>query len=187
MDLSIIIPAHNEQDNIIDLIEKIGHSIDISHELVIVNDHSIDRTVELVNAMSKRYHNIKLVENVFKRGLANTLKVGFNSATAEVVIPVMADLCDEPNTINRMYEKTQEGFDIVCGSRYMKGGRKIGGPRIKSFFSRFVGISLHLFTGIPTQDISNSFKLYDFVKNAFFHRFTQILKDTHRFFSSISV
>ncbi len=72
----------------------------------------------------------------------------------------MADLCDNPQTINKMYGRSKEGFDIVCGSRYMKGGRKIGGHRLKSFFSRFVGISLYLLIGIPTQDISNSFKLY---------------------------
>jgi hypothetical protein len=42
----------------------------------------------------------------------------------------------------------------------MKGGRHIGGPRLKKLFSRMAGVTLHLLTGIPTRDISNSFKMY---------------------------
>lgn len=125
-----------------------------------VDDHSTDKTTETVVGLSAEFKNVRLVQNLDSPGFANALKTGFRNAKTDVVIPVMADLCDDPQTINKMYERFKEGFDIVCGSRYMKGGRKIGGPRIKSFFSRFVGISLHLFTGIPTQDISNSFKLY---------------------------
>ena len=59
-----------------------------------------------------------------------------------------------------MLAKVNEGYDIVCGSRYMKGGRQIGGPRFKKFLSKFAGISLHLLVGIPVRDITNSFKMY---------------------------
>ena len=72
----------------------------------------------------------------------------------------MADLCDDPFTIKEMYKKINNGYDVVCGSRYMPEGSRIGGPKLKAFFSRFVGVSLHYLIRIPTRDIANAFKLY---------------------------
>lgn len=160
MNFSVIIPAHNEEDSIEEVIRSIERNVSYEYEIVVVDDHSTDRTSDIVRRTALEYKNILLVENSDEPGFANALKTGFKSASSDIVIPVMADLCDDPCAINKMYEKANEGFDIVCGSRYTKGGKKIGGPLIKSFFSRFVGRSLHFLIGIPTQDISNSFKLY---------------------------
>lgn len=160
MNFSIIIPAHNEESSIKDTISSIEKVVSAAYEIVVVDDHSSDRTADIVEDLVSSYKNIRLVRNNDEAGFANALRAGFASAESDIVIPVMADLCDDPDTIEEMYKKAQEGFDIVCGSRYMKDGRKIGGPLIKTFFSRFVGLSLRALIGIPTQDISNSFKLY---------------------------
>ena len=160
MKLSIVIPAHNEQDNIIDIINRIEQFLDIEHELLIVNDHSTDATADLVNRISKQYNNIKLVENKLNKGFANALKTGFNNIGTDVVIPVMADLCDDLSTIKSMLNKINEGYDVVCGSRYIKGGARIGGSKLKGFFSYFVGKSLRCLLGLPINDIANAFKMY---------------------------
>lgn len=160
MMLSIIIPAHNEEENIIEVINKIKIILDIPYELVVVNDHSTDATCELVGKLSKQHSNIKLVENKLDKGFANALKTGFQSTKTEVVIPVMGDLCDDLPTIKRMLDKINEGYDVVCGARYIKGGSRIGGSKIKGFFSCFVGWSLHFLLGVPTHDIANAFKMY---------------------------
>jgi len=160
MRLSIVIPAYNEQDNITDIINNIEHSIDMSHELVVVNDHSTDATPELVQKLSGKYSNIRLVENLNERGFVNAVKTGFFNTKTEVVVPVMADLCDELTTIKEMFKKINEGYDVVCGSRYVKGGVRLGGSKIKGFFSCFAGRSLHYLLKIPTHDIANAFKMY---------------------------
>jgi len=72
----------------------------------------------------------------------------------------MADGCDDPQTIPLMLEKAKQGYDLVCGCRYMKGAEKKGGPKLQGFFSRFVCLSLYYLTKIPTRDVSNAFKLY---------------------------
>jgi len=59
-----------------------------------------------------------------------------------------------------MLELVGEGYDVVCGSRYMAGGRQIGGPVLKGFLSRAAGMSLHWLAGVPTHDVTNSFKMY---------------------------
>ncbi len=160
MKLSIIVPAYNEQDNIKEVIDKIERSLDTECELVVVNDHSTDATREFVEELMPRYNNIKLVENKLNRGFANALRTGFNNATSELVIPVMADLCDDLSTSKKMLQKINEGYDVVCGSRYIQGGARLGGPGLKSLLSNIGGRSLHFLLDIPTYDIANSFKMY---------------------------
>ncbi|MGE5197261.1 MAG: glycosyltransferase family 2 protein, partial [Deltaproteobacteria bacterium] len=94
-DISIVIPAYNEEDNIADLVKKIESCVAISHELVLVNDHSTDRTPELLAQLSQNFANVKFVENTGAPGFGNALKAGFNQAAAELVVPVMADMCDD--------------------------------------------------------------------------------------------
>jgi hypothetical protein len=72
----------------------------------------------------------------------------------------MADLCDDLSTIEKMFQKINEGYDVVCGSRYMKEGGRLGGSKLKGFFSCFVGRSLQILLGLPTCDIANAFKMY---------------------------
>jgi len=160
MKLSIVIPAHNEEGNIGDVISRIESSLDFPHELIVVNDHSQDRTPFIIEELSRKYRYLKLVSNTLEKGFANAVKFGFAQASGELVIPVMGDLCDDLDTIKRMLAKIEEGYDLVCGARYIKGGARLGGSKVKGFFSSFVGRSLYYLLGIPTHDIANAFKMY---------------------------
>ena len=160
MKISVVVPAFNEQDNIIDTVERIEANLRGEHELIIINDHSTDRTGALVREMIQKYPNLKLVDNLRSRGFANALRTGFDSARNEAVIPVMADLCDDLGTIQEMLARIEQGYDVVCGARYIKGGARLGGPKLKAFLSRFAGRSMHFLVGIPTNDLPNSFKMY---------------------------
>ncbi|MCM8777007.1 MAG: glycosyltransferase [Candidatus Omnitrophica bacterium] len=159
--LSIIIPARDEESNIEETIKNLITYINPENtEIVVINDHSKDNTIEIVRNLEKQYSFIKLIDNTGEPGFAKTLKEGFKNARGEFVLPVMADSCDSPETIPLMLEKAKEGYDLICGSRYVKGGKRVGGPLVQGFFSRFVGITLHILTGIPTRDVANAFKMY---------------------------
>lgn len=160
MKLTVIVPAHNEEDNITEVISKIEGILDIPHELIVVNDHSQDATAKLVQGLSGKYPNIRLVENVGERGFANAIKTGFANSKSEVIVPVMADLCDDLPTLKKMFEKINEGYDVVCGSRYIREGARIGGSRIKGFLSCSAGWSLYYLLGVPLHDVANAFKMY---------------------------
>jgi hypothetical protein len=82
------------------------------------------------------------------------------SAVEEMVLVMMADSSDRLDVVDSMCLMMEKGYDLVCGSRYMKGGSQNGGPFWKSLFSRCAGVSLHILTKIPTHDCTNSFKLY---------------------------
>jgi len=170
MKLTIVIPAHNEEDIILTTLSRLSKKIRIPHRIIVVNDHSTDRTSSIVKEFSKLNRHVTLINNLkSRRGFSSALKTGFRKANSDYVIPVMADLCDDPNTINKMYAKIDEGWDIVCGSRYMRGGRKKGGPMIQGFFSALVCRTIKILTGIQTHDVSNAFKLYN---KAFLKRVT---------------
>ncbi|MBN3040262.1 MAG: glycosyltransferase family 2 protein [Candidatus Omnitrophica bacterium] len=160
MKISIIIPAHNEEEIIADTIEQIENGLDMEHKIIVINDHSSDSTREKVIDLMKKYPNINLIDNDVGRGFADALRKGFLTCDTEYVIPVMADLCDDVATIKKMYEKMLEGYDLVCGSRYSPGGRRQGGPRLKGLLSCMAGRSLSWLIKIPTNDLPNAFKMY---------------------------
>lgn len=159
--LSIIIPARNEEENIENTVNYLIPYIEPSiTEIIIVNDHSDDSTEQIGKRLSEKYSSVKIVNNKKEPGFSNALLTGFENSKGEFVLPVMADMCDDPKTIPEMLKKADVGFDIVCGSRYIKGGKKIGGPKLQGFFSFFVCTSLHWLINLPTRDVSNAFKLY---------------------------
>ena len=160
MELTIVIPAYNEEAVIEETLRDIETKLAIPHRIIVVNDHSRDRTVEIVERLGREFPNIRVVQNTGGRGICCTLQAGWHAAATPVVVTMMADLCDDPATVPAMLEKIEAGFDVCCGSRYMAGGRKCGGPALQSWFSRFVGWSLHRFIGLPTCDASNAFKMY---------------------------
>jgi glycosyltransferase involved in cell wall biosynthesis len=160
MRLTIVIPAHNEEASLPVTITSLEVIVTVSHEVIVVNDHSSDNTAKVVMELSDKFNNIRLVDNDTEPGFTNAIKKGFSEVKGEMVVLVMADSCDEPDTINRMYNKICEGYDVVCASRYMKQGKKLGGRFLQTLFSRWAGLSLCCLTGIPTHDASNAFKMY---------------------------
>lgn len=161
-EISIVIPVYNEGENISIAIDKIEKEVTYPHLINIVYDFDDDTTIPVVNKIQPNYQTkINLVRNKYGRGVLNAIKTGLETAESKFVIVTMADLSDPPSVINEMYKKAEEeNADIVCGSRYMKGGKQIGGPFVKSLMSKCAGLSLYYLAQIPTHDATNSFKLY---------------------------
>jgi hypothetical protein len=108
-----------------------------------------------------RYPWVELVRNDLGRGVLNAIRAGIAAATADVVIITMADLSDDLAVVPRMVELIRgRGYDIVCASRYMRGGRQIGGPWLKGLMSRAAGLSLYWLGGLPVHDATNAFRAY---------------------------
>ena len=156
--LSIIVLTRNEEKNVLIAINEIIYKIKKKIEIIVVDD-STDSTPEIVRNLSLTHHNIKLAPQIGK-GYTNAFLTGLKNASGDAIVVLVGDLSDEIQDINQMTDKMEEGYDLVCASRYMPGGKKIGGNFFQNLFSSFVGKSLHLFINIPTCDVSNSFKLY---------------------------
>jgi glycosyltransferase involved in cell wall biosynthesis len=162
-ELVMIMPVYNEAENIISAVDRIENEIKTPHEIAIVYDFDEDTTLPPARKLMEKYDNISLVKTKYERGVLNAIKTGFEYSIekGEFTLVTMADLSDPPSVINDMYKiACEKNADIVCGSRYMKGGKQIGGPFIKKLMSRIAGLTLHYFAGIPTHDATNSFKMY---------------------------
>ena len=160
--LDIVVPVYNEDKGILRLFEEIEQEIKTPKRVMIVYDFDGDTTVPIVKEHLNDYSfQIDLVLNTIGRGALNAIKTGMQTASEEMVLVMMADSSDKLDVVDSMCELMEkQGYDLVCGSRYMKGGKQNGGPFLKGLFARTAGLSLHLLTGIPTHDCSNSFKLY---------------------------
>lgn len=163
MNISIIIPVYFEEKNILPELREINKKVKIPYEVIIIYDLDDDPTIGVVESYIKKSKskNIFLKKNNIgsKRGVINAVKTGINFSKTKIIVVSMADLSDDIGKIDQMYRLIKKGYDIVCASRYMKGGRQIGGPFFKGIFSRLSGVSMHWF-GLPTHDPTNAFKMY---------------------------
>ncbi len=159
--LDIVVPVYNEESGILRLFEEIEREIKTDKRVMIVYDFEGDNTMPVVEKHRGDYSfEIVPVLNTLGRGALNAIRMGMQEAENEMVLVMMADSSDRLDVVDSMCEMMQNGYDLVCGSRYMKGGKQNGGPFLKGLFSRMAGLSLHVLTKIPTHDCTNSFKLY---------------------------
>lgn len=159
--LYIVIPALNEEKTIERTLGSIEAEVGLPHEVIVVDDHSTDATADAVRRFGERHPNVRVISNERPRGFSNALKSGYAAAGAGAIVTMMADLCDDPRTLAPMYAKIVEGYDMVCGSRYMPGGGKHNeDSEVKGMLSRLVGLSLRRLVGMPTHDATNAFKMY---------------------------
>lgn len=158
--LNILVPVYNEGENIGKTLNEIREKVRTVNRIYVIYDFDEDDTIPAVQGLMHEYGNVSLLKNSYGRGALNAIKTGFDAVCDGVVLVVMADLSDDLAVVDEMFGKINEGHEIVCGSRYMKGGKQIGGPLFKKLLSRTAGISLNLIAGIPTRDATNSFKMY---------------------------
>ncbi len=164
MNVSIICPVYKEDKNIVKVLKAIDSKVTASHEILLIYDFKEDPTVSVVQQYLRqnKTSHIHLVKNSLGsgRGVLNAIKTGFKQAKGKAIVVMMADLSDDVSQVNKMYQLIDSGYDIVCASRYAKGGKKIGGPWLKTLMSKVAGLSLRLVFGLPTTDATNAYKMY---------------------------
>ena len=161
-DLTIVIPVYNEGAGFEDLWSELNTHLQFPFRAIVVYDFDEDNTVPAVQAVIARGESrISLVKNNVRRGVVGALLTGFRSVESGPLLVVMADLSDDLAQVSRMLELYRQGYDVVVGSRYMKGGRIVNGPVVKQGLSRIAGVSLCWLRRIPTHDATNAFKIYD--------------------------
>jgi glycosyltransferase involved in cell wall biosynthesis len=159
-ELAIILPVYNEGEAVEPVLRGLSAGVTTPHELVVVYDFDGDTTVPVVQRLAGEIPGLRGLRNDLGRGVLNAMKAGIAGTSAPYVLISMADGSDEPHVVDPMVELAKGGADVVAASRYMKGGRQIGGPPLKRLMSRVAGLTLHWFARVPTHDPTNNFKLY---------------------------
>jgi dolichol-phosphate mannosyltransferase len=165
--VSVVIPAYNEGENIVPVLDRLLEAVTLPCEVLVVVDFAEDTTVPVIEAYAQhRQPTVRAVVNDYGRGPAQAIRYGIHQATAPVVVVTMADGCDDPRQIDDLTRLVERGVVVAAASRYMPGGQQVGGPVVKRALSRNAGRTLYWFARIGTRDATNSFKAYnrDFVE-----------------------
>lgn len=152
-------PVYNEAENISETLETIKCKVKTPHRIYIIYDFDEDNTLPVAKGFLNKGVDITFLKNP-AGGVVNAIKAGLKEAQEDYLLVTMADLSDDYDVVDDMCRFMSEGYDIVCGSRYMKGGKQIGGPFFKKTISRVAGVSLRYLANLPVHDVTNSFKLY---------------------------
>lgn len=164
MKLSVVIPAHDEEGSIAEAIESLVQAFDkyrIVHEIFVVNDNSKDKTLEILEELSKVHPSLKYETNAGPNGFGYAVRYGLERFSGDCVAVMMADLSDDPDDLIRFYNKMIEGdYDCVFGSRFIKGGKLTDYPFLKLIINRLANFIIRLVIGIKYNDSTNAFKLY---------------------------
>jgi dolichol-phosphate mannosyltransferase len=163
MVLSVVIPAHNEEDNLprtLDDLTRRLRSERIAYEILVVNDSSADRTRDVVLSYAERDPNIRLIDRRPPNGFGRAIRSGLEAVTGDVVVIYMADASDHPHDAVAYFRKIEEGYDCVFGSRFVKGSQVSGYPRFKLVVNRIVNKLMQWAFRCPFNDLTNAFKAY---------------------------
>lgn len=158
--LTFVIPVFNEAANIPPLLSGITSNVKTPHIITFIYDKSTDPTLAAIKKWCKGNKNIILVKNKYGIGVINALKTGLERAKTEYICIMMADLCDNPKDVDKMVKKLDAGADLVSGSRYSHGGKRVGGPKIKGGLSMIGCLLLNRLSNIGTNDATNAFKCF---------------------------
>ncbi|WP_441339452.1 glycosyltransferase family 2 protein [Oscillatoria sp. FACHB-1407] len=160
IEISIVIPFYNEEPNIDYLFERlltVLDSLEISYEIVCVNDGSRDNTL---NHLIKHHHQnpaIKVVNLSRNFGKEIALSAGLDHAYGAAVIPIDADLQDPPELIKNLIEKWREGYDVVYATRQSRQGESWVKRLTANAFYRVMSFA----TPIPMPRNTGDFRLLD--------------------------
>lgn len=159
---SVVVPVFNEGANIGRFFDRAIETLPPAGELLVVYDFDGDDTLPAIAALpaARIPAGMRTVKNELGRGVRFAIEAGMRAARAPVVVVMMADLSDDFPKVEAMVRLVEEGAQVACASRYMKGGRQIGGPFVKGLMSRMAGLSLYWLGALPVHDPTNSFKAY---------------------------
>jgi len=148
--LSIVTPVYNEVENLPELFQEINQSLKdltFDYEIIAVNDGSVDGSLNVLKELAAADSHIKIISFSRNFGQTAALSAGFTHATGEVIIPLDADLQNDPRDIPLLLSKLAEGYDIVSGWRKNRHdkliSRKIPSKLANSLIGKITGVKLH--------------------------------------------
>ncbi len=154
--LSIIIPVYNEEltiGNIIDRTKKSVEEIGLKYEIIVVDDHSYDTSLEVAKT-----HNIRLLSLKHHLGKGYALRAGFVKAKGDIIVTLDSDASHRPEELEEVIRPILEDeADLVIGSRYLNQ-RRIAARKLNAFGVRIFNYLIQLFTGVGTTDSQSGYR-----------------------------
>jgi glycosyltransferase involved in cell wall biosynthesis len=149
-DVSVFLPVFNEEPNLLPLHEKLDRALaqlGRSAEIIYVDDGSSDDSLKILRQIAARDPRVRVIALRRNYGQTPAMAAGIHAARGRVLIPMDADMQNDPADIARLLEKLDEGFDVVSGWRKNRQDplitRKIPSQMANWLISRIGGVPLH--------------------------------------------
>lgn len=159
IDLDIVIPAYFEGDSILEVLLSLEKYVKSSFRVFICYDTDEDDTLKVINDNPSFKFDILFIKNK-KIGLHGAVITGFEESEAPAVMMMPADDSWNAKIIDKIVELQKNGADVICPSRFMKGGNLVGYPKLKYLIVRTAAFLLYKLAFIPTQDPTNGFRCF---------------------------
>lgn len=156
--LSIVIPLHDEEENVAALHAEIREAIDPlgqTFEVIFIDDGSRDGSPAALRAIRRDDPRVRVIRLRRNFGKSAALAAGFEAARGETFVTLDADLQDDPAEIPRLLARLREGYDLVCGWR-----RKRRDPAGKVIASRAYNLLVRGLTGVDLHDVNCGLKVF---------------------------
>ena len=155
MDLSVIIPIYNEETNIPTLYERLRGVLDpmgLRYEFIFINDGSRDKSLQLVQTLALRDERVRFID--FSRNFGHQIAVtaGLDLSVGEAVVIIDADLQDPPELIVPLYQKLQEGYEVVYAKRRSRQGESAAKKLTAKLFYRILASITNISIPVDTGD-----------------------------------
>jgi dolichol-phosphate mannosyltransferase len=161
--LSIVIPAHDEECDVGPTVTALAARLTaerIPFEIVVVDDHSSDRTAEEVEIAARTWPTVRCVPNLRPNGFGNAIATGLEAFRGDAVCIVMADASDDPADVVAYWRAIELGFDCAFGTRFSRAATVVEYPPLKLILNRLANTFVGVLFGIRYNDVTNAFKCY---------------------------
>jgi glycosyltransferase involved in cell wall biosynthesis len=163
-EISIIIPAYNESARISNALTEVVSCVRERAwraEILVVNDGSTDRTVDIVQEFSQQNPEVRLLDNFRNRGKGYSVRNGMLHAVGDMVMFTDADLSAPMQEAELLFDALRDGADIAIGSRWLERGRQtVKQPLYRQFFGRCFNSITRIVMGLPFADTQCGFKAF---------------------------
>jgi dolichol-phosphate mannosyltransferase len=163
MKLSVVMPARGEEASVGQAIEGVVKALDaegIDYEIVVVDDHSTDGTGAVVGRISLENPRVRCIGSTYDPGYGFAVRAGLDEYTGDAVAVMMADGSDHAEDLIRYHRELEQGWECVFGSRFIRGSRVHGYPRLKLLINRLANWFIRAIFRHHYNDTTNAFKAY---------------------------
>ena len=159
-EISIILPIHNEKDSLPIMVRLLESTIKFKKEIIIVHDSLNDNALEIAYELSNEFNDVYVVHNKIAKGVKYAVDAGVSESKYDKIIIFAVDEIFPIIAIDKMLDLLiQNDLDFISGTRYSKGGMRLGGSFLGSIFSRVANKIFKFITKIPFSDCTTGIKM----------------------------
>lgn len=160
MSLTIILPIHNEKESLPIMIRLLNSTLKIEHEIIAVYEDDMDNAKSIGQELMREIEEFKIIKNKYERGVRFSIQTGIDFAKYDTIFITTVDEIFPIISIEAMYQEIIiKNYDFVSGTRYSKGGARLGGSIIGSFLSRLSNFTFNKLTKSQLTDFTTGIKM----------------------------